>query len=704
MDASGAGGGINVVFLGLGGIGLLAVLALAGVAATKRRVPLSAFALIPLLVAGAGALASSYYANTALNVIGAAPAETLVDQALTGLSNAQDVDADSRWVVAFLFNVAAWGAGLGAFMAGPHGRLTPWATIWSVVLTVAGCALTMYIAGEFGLDNGLWLTGLLGFGGLGVAFAALRRAEYEEAHRVAGMRFTSAMSLLLGMSYASRAATEDVEVAMFGPGGLATTAGSLAEALSLYMDVTQPTLLMAWTAFAFAFAVAFAGFYYELSDVVARDTLFDVGALLVMLGLLGAVRGFEDWQVGKLAAIAHSEPATEVFAEIGPELPDALLEYDERVVGVSPVKGGFGDVIQWRSETVPLPAGSPPDAEPEKRRLWRRVKRWTGSGWEPDGTPLDEVGQLSSLRPLIVIGSGESAADIPDIVEKAGGSALLLLRAEEEGRALQEVQRERDLDTKPEVPAELDFFQVTFLPVELADSADRNLQREVWSIGGQRPINHGVVAWFGSGEDEVPVVYADAVFEDTEAVGMHVTLDENSRVKDLPFNCLPALMQVGEEGLESSGKWCRFTTDHPQSLRMEAMEKFEVEEPERFRASLGRVPAVVAQGVGSADYVRDRIAHDFPAIDYCMSDMVDEGEEIAGVMNTTLTFSRRGTVRVDIDENSKNQNGRVLRCLRDRFELIAFDVDEEKWPKPEVEEGKEPPPPPSMPLTLDISG
>ncbi|MEN0068052.1 MAG: hypothetical protein AAGA48_38335 [Myxococcota bacterium] len=697
--------GINVVFLGLGGLGLLVVLALGGVAATKRRIPLSAFALVPLLVAGAGALASFYYANTALNVIGAAAPDEIVSRALDGLMQAQDADADSRWVTALLFGFAAWAAGLGAFMAGPHARLTPWATIWSVVLTLAGCSLVTYLSGEWGLSNGLWLVGLLGFSGFGVAFAALRRAEYEEAHRVAGMRFTSAMCMLLGMSYASRAATEDVEIAMFGPEGLATNAGSLAEAMGLFMDVTQPSLIIAWTALGFALAVAFAGFYYELSDVVERFTLFDVAVLLVFLGVLGSVRGFEDWQVSKLAAIAHSAPATEVFAEIGPDLPDALLEIDEQIVGVHPVEGGFGDVVMWRSETVPLPAGSPPDAEPEKRTLWRRMHKWTGSGWEADGTALDEVSQLSPLRPLIVIASGESAADLPGIIEKAGGKALLLLRAEEEGRALQEVQRARGLETKPEVPVELDFFQVTFLPVELVPASDRKLDREAWSIAGQRPINNGVVAWFGSEEDAKPVRYADAVFAETEATGLHVTLSENTRVKDLPFNCLPTLMSVNEEGtLEPSGKWCRFTTDHPQDLRMEALEVTELKAPESFNARLGAVPAVVAQAVGGADYIRKRISHDFPAIDYCMSDMVAEGEEIAGTMNTTLTFSRRGSVKVDIDEKSPNQNGRVLRCLRDRFSMIAFKVDEEQWPKTEVPEGEEPPPPPSMGLVLDIRG
>ncbi len=706
MEMSSAGGGISLVFVGLGAVGLLAILALGAIAATKRRVPLSAFAVVPLLVAGAGALVSAYYATGALNIISAGvAADSVVDQALQGLFEAQDADADSRWVAAFLFATGAWAAGLGSFVAGPHARFTPWASFWSIVLTLAGCSLVYVVADEYQLSHGIWLVAILGYSGFGVAFAALRRAEYEEAHRVAGMRFTAALSALLGMSYATRAATEDIEIAMFGPSGLATNAASLAEALNLYMDVLQPSQAIAWIAFGFALAVAFAGFYYELSDVVERFTLFDVAALLVMLGLLGSVRAVEDWQVSSLAAIAHSAPATEVFAEIGSDLPDALLEIDDEVVGVSPIKGGFGDVIQWKTETVPLPAGSPPDAEPEKRSLWRRVHRWTGTGWEADGAALEDVAQFSALRPLIVVGSGESAAEIPDIVEKAGGSALLLLRAEEEGRALQYVQRQRELETKPEVPAELDFFQVTFLPIELVAGADRDLEKEVWSIGGQRPINHGVVAWFGSGEDDVPVKYADAVFADTEARGMHVTLDETSRVKDLPFNCLPALMKVGEEGLlEDSGKWCKFTTDHPQALRAEAMQVFEAEAPTSFRASLGSVPAVVANSVGGASFVKDRIAHDFPAIDYCMSDMVAEGEEIAGVMNTTLTFSRRGTVRVELDERSKNQNGRVLRCLRDRFGLIEFRVDEESWPEPEVPEGKEPPPPPSMALTLDIRG
>lgn len=703
-DLSSAGGGLAFVFLALGGIGLLAILGLGGLAATKRRVPLAAFALIPLLLAGVGALGSFYQASTALTVIGAASPDDIVNQALNGLFLAQSADSFSRWVVAFLFGVGAWAAGLGAFVAGPHARFTPWASFWAVVFTLAGCSLLMYITTEYDLEGGVTLVALLGFSGTGVAFAALRRAEYEHAHRVAGMRFTSAMSMLLGMSYASRAYAEDIEISMFGPEGLATNAASLAEAIGLYMDVTQPSVAVAWVALGFAAAVAFAGFYYELSDVVERFTLFDVTVLLVMLGVLGSVRALEDWQIEELAAIAHSAPATEVFADIGADLPDALLELDEKVVGVHPVEGGFGDVLRYVTETIPVPEGSPPDTEPESQTLWRRTHKWTGSGWELDGTPLAEVGEFSKLRPLIVIASGESAAEIPGIVEKAGGSALLLLRAEEEGRAVQKVQRERALPVKPEVPAEIDFFQVTFLPIELAPANDRNLEREVWAISGKREVHYGVTAWFGPAVDEEPVRYVDTVFAESEALGMHVSIGEDTRVKDFPYNCLPTLIQVDEESgeLVKSEKWCRFTTDTPQTLRQEALEVFEKVAPERFSARFGAVPAVVADSVGGT-YVRDRLSHDFAAIDYCMSDMVAEGEEIVGVMNTTLTFARRGTVSIDIDEKSKNQNFRVLRCLRERYGLVNFEVDEEKWPEPEPE-GEEAPPPPTMALTLDIRG
>ncbi|HHO49325.1 MAG TPA: hypothetical protein ENK18_00250 [Deltaproteobacteria bacterium] len=681
-DLTSAGGSLSIILLGLGGLGLVVMLGLAAIAFAKRRVPLTLLVAVPLLTCAVGAIGAWSNAGTALGEISAAAPQDIVSLATVGMYDALAADWFSRWVAAFLFGVGAWVAGLGAFFAGPEGRLTPIAAASSAGLTLLGAGVLAIYSIRYAIPSGTLLIGLLLFSGLGVAFSALRRAMYEHAHRVAGMRFASAMCMLLAISYGSRAMTQGNRMDTFGPGGLTSQADSLIQAISMWNDVAAPVITLAWLAFAFAILVAFAGFYYELGEVVERFTLVDVTLVLVMMAGLGLLRLVEDWRIDNLAAVATNAPAAELFAEVGTDLSSALVAVDKEFVGVHPVDGGFGDVLRYRK------------AEGDDLESWVRTHRWTGSSWDADDTPLDEVTDPSSLRPLLVMESSQDAAGLPELLSQLGGHALLLLRAEE-------------VKSDVDVPPELAYLQVTYLPLTLAES--RDLKTELWTAAGAKEVNWGPTTWYGDGMDEEPIEYLRLAFEDTGAPGLQILLGERARVKGVVYSCLPALVNKAAEAGDKpvpSGKWCQLSAGEEEEVRREVMELWDPPSPEHFRGRIGRPTDLAARAIGRG-YIPDRIRREFGAIDYCLSVAIDEGEELAGPMQLKLRITRKGKIYGDLHEKSKNTNDMALRCVKDRLKKITFVVDEEIWPEPEPPaEGEEAPPeePQTVDLVLDIRG
>ncbi len=671
-DLMSAGGSFGMVVLGLGGIGLLVTLALAGLAFAKRRVPLTLLVLFPILTCIVGAVGAWLSANGTLGAIAAQDPDSIVAFTADGLYDALAADYLSRWVGAFLFGAGAWVGGLGAFFAGPEGRMTPVAAAAAALSTLMGAIVVGAYSAWFGIAGGTVLVALILFSGLGVTLASTKRALYEHAQRVAGMRFASAMCMLLAVSYGGRALLMGNRMETFGPTGVATTAETLLQAIGVWSDVAAPVVTLAWIGFAFALLVAFAGFYYELGEVVERFTLVDVGLSLVLVASLGTVRIISDWSVDTVAAVTTNAPAAAVYDEMGGDLMTALISIDKNIVGVHPASGGFGDVLKY------------------KDGAWTRTQQWHGAGWHDDETPLDQVQQFSSLRPLLVIGGGEEAQGLPELLEKVGGSALLLLRAEE-------------VKSDVVVPPELAYLQVTYLPLELA--TERDLKAEAWSAAGAKELNWGPTTWYGEGMDEEPIAYMAAMFEATGATGVQALAGERSRIKGVVSTCLPAIMQKAGEGkAQRNDKWCKLGAGEVEEVRKEAMEAWEAPVPERFRARFGKVSELAAAGIGEA-FALDRITREFGAVDYCLGQAIDEGEELAGPMQLVLTFTRKGAVYADFHERSRNMNETAMRCVRDRLKGVQFEVDEEAWPEPqEPAEGEEPKPvePQVVDLLLDI--
>ncbi len=687
-DLFSMGGGLGTTILGLGAVGLLVMLALGGLALTRRRIPLAAFVVAPLFVCAVGAIAALFSAGSSLSTLSNTAPDQIVAAASQGAYDALQTDWFSRWVGAFLFGVGAWAAGIGAFFAGPWARWTPVAAIAAGVLTLVGAGTISAYANNYGID-GSTLIALLVFSGFGVAFAALRRAEYEEAHRVASMRFASAMCMLLAMSYGSRAVTQGVRMETFGPGGIAHEAESLAAALMMWGDIATPAIAISWIAFSFAILVAFAGLYYELGDVVEKWTLVDVGATLVLLGGLGLVSTVENWRIDDLEAVETSAPAVALFNELSTDLPPALLELEEETIPVRPADGGFGDVLLYKA-TGPKVEGQP---APEKK--WFRVNKWNGTSWEDDNTLLESINDPSLLRPLLVTETATEAAKLAEPLEKwKDKTGLLLMRADE-------------VKAETVVPEELMHLQTTFLPLELDD--DKKLDEQLWGIAGETEAYVGAAPWFGPEEDSIPVSYMSAALAETEAPGLQVVITKTSTVKDVIRSCLPTLFDpiIDEDGIyaevvdvEPAEAWCRISVGTYDEVVKEAMEAREPLETDRVSASIGAIPAVAAKAIG-ADHIKARLPYELAAIEHCVNTAEEEGEEVVGVMSLTLSVSRRGRISTKLNERSANENDMVWRCVRGRMEYVRFEVDEEAWPEPGDEEASAPPPQ-EIPMTLTV--
>lgn len=670
-----AGGSLSMVVLGLGGLALLMILGGGAIAVAKRRVPLFYWVLGPLLVAGVSALGAWSAAGGYMADIGASSAEQIVHTAEQGLYDSLSIEWFGRWIAALLFGVAAWAAAAGAFMAGPEGRFTPVAAGSTAILSVIGAAVVFGYGAYQGIEGmqPLVMAMLILFGGLGVAVAALKRAVYEHAERVASMRFVSGICLILGVSYAGRAMTMGIRAEAFGPTGISETATSLAQAVMMWSDISNPVTAIAWMAFGFALLIGFAGFYYELGEVVDRFTLLDVWAALLVFLVVGGTRTLETWRIDGLQEVANNQPAAAMFAQFGADLPASLLQYGDKTINVEPSSGGFGDVYVHADET------------------WTRKYQWNGAGWYADDTPLDQV-QPSPLRPLIVMNQGDDAKDLVKVVEGAGGKALLLLRGEE-------------VKADVLVPEELVYLQVTFLPIEL--STDMDLKTELWARGGYREVNWGPTTWYGDTESSDAVTYLDDVFADTEATGLQLLLGEKGRVKDVVAGCLAATVSIDENGKAAANdKWCRISLAIEDEVRTAAMGLWEIPAPEHVRMSFGKPTDAIADIIGT-EKMQDRLIRELGAIDYCVAIARDEGEEVDGRMTLVTEFDEDGTISVELEERSKNTNFMVHRCVKDRFKKVEFVFEADNWPQaeePENEEDEvEPLPPETMLVVLDVT-
>ena len=153
-----------------------------------------------------------------------------------------------------------------------------------------------------------------------------------------------------------------------------------------------------------------------------------------------------------------------------------------------------------------------------------------------------DAGRLASRRPLLSVSSSDEALPIVRVLESLEEkSALVLMRA-------------ADLKAQVIVPQELAYMQTTFMEVSLSEEHD--LTTDLWAEAGSRRVMWGPTYWFGEEEEEEPIIFYDAVYEDTEAPGMHVLVGARSRVKDLANSCLPSQHRYEDDVFVKTDRFC----------------------------------------------------------------------------------------------------------------------------------------------------
>ncbi|NCG21202.1 MAG: hypothetical protein GWP91_19500 [Rhodobacterales bacterium] len=666
-DLISAGGSLSLVVLGLGAVAAVAALAMGGMAFTKRRIPLAAWVLLPMLTVIVGALGAWQASAEVYTSIAAAEPAMIGQTAMDGLNGVLAIDTLSRWVAAFVFALCTWAASAGAFAAGDDTERTMGSGGLAALVTGVGAIVVGVVGARAGVGaDATILAGLMVFAGFGVSFGSFKRALDEQGPRVAGMRFVSSVCMLLAVSYGSKALVMSSRLSALGHDGVAAQSADLLSAIALWGEVAAPVATLGWIAMVIAVVVAFFGFFSELGEVVERYTLLDVFATLAIMSLVGGSRLIEMTRTSGLEAIGNYAPAVALFTEMGGDLHSALLTVDGKPVAVTPNKGGFGDVLVYTDEA------------------WTRQYAWNGAGWDKVDTPLAEVNDLNALRPLLVMGGSADANEAITALEMTpDGHALLMLRASEV---------KGDVD----VPAELAYLQFTFMELQLG--TERDLKTEVWTPAGDNNFKWGPVYWFGETEAEEQVELAASVSEATEATGLHLVIGERSRMKDIANGCLAWTSSVVDGKLEGNENWCHFTNDDAVEVRDEAAALWDVPAPENTRMTVTKVEGDQVEEAVVVDYLIREVG----AIDHCLTVARDEGEEeTTGKMMIDLGVTSKGKIQVDLNEKSRLKTAVVARCVALRFKDVVIPWPED-WEAPEVEEGEERPPMPTYEVVLDL--
>jgi len=658
---------MGTVILLLGGIGALAALAYTVLSFTKRRVPLAAWVAIPLLTLATGAAVTWIQDGHVLAGASSAGAK-LAEMASSGLAQAWAADYLAREVAAALLIFSAWGAALGALRTGKYALWTPFAAVMTLLTAVIGAGV-LAVYGRHGdvFAQAITLIGVVLVGGFGVSLGALRRAYYEHAYRVAGLRFTSAVLYFLGVVQVARGQMLGAKMDIYSAQGT-TAPDQLAALATDQLVFLHHMSQLAWIAIIVAGVAACWAFMVELGDVVQRYTIFDGFAASALLVLVVGVRVAEITRADTTQDIALLEPVPELLADLGSDLPASSVSLGGNFYDAHFPRNGFGDVLVWddkakapkKDEEAAADQGSAAKAAGpatmEDYGGWVRKYKWNGKGWDADDTLVDQADLYQGLDVLLAIKGNEPATPITDVLEKLGGHALLLLRT-----------GELNLDQPPEVS----HLQGQLLPIKL--STNRDLSKELWVDADRYDLYYGPIRLYGEGADEKDLVMQmDAVRKHHDGLGnLDVVVGDKTRVSNVAELCVTSEVDPGDEEVDLRGGWCALSTDDVLSFIAEADHAVQLQQPDD-----------VTVNTRTRDFHKSyeaSLQRELPAFAYCgvrALDDLDEGQELRGNLKVDFTIEDKGRVG-DYEWDEHNIDSRTLRtCVKARIDKIRFPVPE----------------------------
>jgi hypothetical protein len=670
-----------MVLIALGGLGAVIALALTGAGVTMRRIPLTGWLAVPMLVLALGAFASWTSSVTVLNNATAAGAG-LAGAAASGLAKAWAPDYLSRWVAALVLLLSAWGAAAGAMRVGKYALWTAFSGIMTMLVSLVFAVLVAVMAQRSGLEGGVYFISLvLLLGGVGVGLAAMRRAFHEHAFRVAGMRFTAAVLFFIAVLQAVRGLILGVRMDIYQT--QATVAPeALEEVVTAQLAYLNDVNSLGWMAVAGAFIAAVCAVLAELGEVVQRYTIWDTFGAAILLVLVVGVRVVEFTGTDATRQIALLQPMPALVAEFGYDLPPGSVALKGEFRDSHFARAGFGDALVYQDGA------------------WVRKYAWTGRGWRPDDTPIDEALLHKGLQTLVAIESAEGAKPLLEVLERLGGEAFLLLRA-----------GELDINMPPEAA----HLQGTLLPIKL--STERDLEKELWVDGDKYDLYYGPIRDYGEGSDAKDVTKRfQAAYDRHEGVSsVHIAVGNRTRVSHVAELCVSAVVypeeveapteedpEAMEVALHHRDGWCAITGDEASMFLDTAVEAVLLDQPSNVRMEI-RSERVEP---GSEEV----LARELPAFGWCQEmakaelaanpPPVVEGEEpldpaLVGEFMVEFEIDDRGRAGEYV-WSVDNMDSRILeKCVRGRIDRTRFPKKEElpaeEGAPPPTEEEEEPP-------------
>lgn len=555
---------------------------LGGVALSGRRIPISAFLLLPFCVVAVGAVGSAIAASNALGeLVASTPAAQFRIDALARSAAAAEPDVVSRWAAAVAFVIAAWGSGLGSTISAREDY--KWTIEQSVLAGVTGLIATFVTLGL----SVWWGVGLSGvafavvvlLATAGVAAGSVRRTFFEDAPRVACLRFGAAVAAILAIGYAGSAMSVAADASVSQIAGANEGVGALTVAIERYVSTSK----LAWAGFGLGGASAILGFLPELGDIVSWPTALDLAASGVVWVVVGLARLFQLDQAGDLEAIGTALPALHAAVEAGGDIPATTIQLRNEVRWARPPVTRFGDVVMWV-------------VKPENKATstaawsgWVLLASWDGSRWVDEEIPWKDAPKHDDT--LFIAESGLPSAILVDAIGQLPSKrASVLVRSGE------------IVPTPPPRIAVLNLGQVFFAlsPPEKRDIAG-NEPKMAWAATLAGPVFKGPVAWFGKNERETRATDLQSAVGETG--GLLVSVADGGRVDDLVATCVAGVWRE-----TSAQTTCVVTKDPPDTLRSEASMGFvapkvrSVELSGKYPASLPGADAAWAREAAAIEY------------------------------------------------------------------------------------------------------
>ncbi|MCO4744312.1 MAG: hypothetical protein KC912_05950 [Proteobacteria bacterium] len=680
---------MSSLILVLGAIGALACFAMLGLGIMGRRVPVLGYVGAPLLVLIIASVATMSSAGGTIASLEAADITQLHLVANGGLKDALATNASGRLWASAVLVLAVWCAAIPAVIK--SGRDWGWTVVdavFAIILLIGGAVATLVLGTKWGVASQMMpVLGVMGVGGVGVAVASLRRGLFEDAERVAALRFTAGIAFIAAVGQIGQYAMAATEVEVLEK-ALTASPDSLDTTMIVGLETLSRVTNLAWLTWGFGFLIGLCGLFMELGEAVQKYLVIDAAAITALAAVMLVTRGLERSAINDVREVGNLAPLTELIDAMGIELPASAIAMKGALVDARASEGGFGDVLVLE-KSVPAEG-----AEPVTQ--WIRRYKWNGGGWDADETPLAQA-QLTA-RPVLLAASGSMQSQyLFEAIEKAPAGASLLVR-------MGEIQND--------IPAMAKQRNGALLPLTVSTQADPTNQ--IWARADKRGLYYGPIRWYGTGDEEKDLIArADSAFEQTESAGITLLINERSMVRQVVDYCLAGTMTAQDESVVArEGVWCELSQETFEDFRATAADGWEAPKPEGLKLSM-TVDKRLPEGIGQL------LENELGAMAFCQQKAVDFGEEegLSGRYAASFEVTQKGKIgwheNAEAPRRSRTpelENRVVRKCVRKRMDTIV-------WPEHEVETDPEKeddyttieytivfgdPPPPSEDLELDL--